>query len=157
MKNLQFFLDEEEEEDLPLGLIRLAASKPAHEVFFEINKANDKVCFCRIKDLCKVGKYHDYLHKRFEAYHSERKTCIQIISNKSVSTIKKSQSLELFSDEEDINYLLPFHPEVDYILKTSDCINDFSLILWPENLMFPLQEHSLSSSDELFELIQYYE
>lgn len=34
---------------------------------------------------------------------------------------------------------------------------DFSLILLPENLVFQIQEYLLSSDEELYQLIQYYE
>lgn len=63
----------------------------------------------------------------------------------------------LFSDEEDVNFLLPDCKDVDYIIKTSDNIAEFSLILLPENMMFQIQNLELTSDDELFHLIQYYE
>ena len=34
---------------------------------------------------------------------------------------------------------------------------DFSVILLPENLVFQIQEYLLSSDEELYQLIQYYE
>lgn len=157
MKNLKLFLDDEEEDDLSLGLLRMAKELPAHVFFFEINKANPDSPFRRIDDLVKRGKYHDYTHIRFQAHHKESKNCIHLISNHSVKTDVKAIKSELFSDEEEVNVLLPFHKEVDYIVRISDNIADFSLILWPENLMFPIQDYCLSSKDELSELIQYYE
>lgn len=157
MKNLKLFLDDEEEDNLNLGLLRMAKELPAHEFFYEINQNNPDSPFRRIKDLVKKGRYHDYTHLRFEAHHRESKNCIQLISNHSVKTDVKAIKTELFSDEEDVNFLLPFHKEVDYIVRISDNVADFSLILWPENIMFSIQDYCLSSRDELSELIQYYE
>lgn len=156
MKNLKLFLDDEQEEDLSLGLIRLVKNIPDYEFFYHINSQNE-LKFKRIDDLIKSGMYNDYAHARFEAYHFETKTSFQVISNKSIIKHKKKEQQELFSDEEEINYLLPFHQDVDYIIKTSDNIGNFSLILPAENLMFPIQDFKLSSNDELYELIQYYE
>ena len=63
----------------------------------------------------------------------------------------------LFSDESNIKFLLNLHQDVDYILSNSDMFAEFSLILLPENFVFQIQEYSLSSETELYQLIQYYE
>lgn len=156
MKNQKLFLSDELEDDLNLGLVRLSKVLPDFEFFFALNNLSE-TSYERIADLKKVGFYKDYFHPRFEGYHSENKSCIQFIANKSSGFIQKIEQNELFSDEENINYLLPEYQEVDYILKTSDLIPDFSVILLPENLMFPIQDFMLSSDEELFQLIQYYE
>ncbi len=157
MKNLKLFLDEDEQEDFSLGLVRLTKNIAAHELFYHINNLNPDSPFRRIADIQKIGRYNDYLHICFEAHHCDNKTKTLFIENRSCQTIVKEPQKELFSGEEDVNYLLPLHPDVDYILKTSDDIPDFSLILLPDNLMFPIQDFQLSSNDELFQLIQYYE
>lgn len=157
MKNLKLFLDDDEQEDFSLGLVRLTKHIAAHELFYRINNLNPDSPFQRIADIQKCGRYNDYLHICFESQHCENKTKILFIQNQSCQTIVKEAQTELFSGEEDVNYLLPLQPDVDYILKTSDDIPDFSLILLPENLMFPIQNFKLSSDDELFQLIQYYE
>lgn len=156
MKIQKLFLESERDDDLTLGLVLLTKHLPDYELFYHINKANDSD-FTRMKDLVKCAEYHDYYHNRFEAYHQETQTCFQFISNSSYQKIQKKQVLELFSDEEHVNFLLPNHKEVDYLIKTSDAYADFSLILQPENLMFPIQQFLLSSNEELFQLIQYYE
>ncbi|NHW58446.1 IPExxxVDY family protein, partial [Escherichia coli] len=46
---------------------------------------------------------------------------------------------------------------VDYILLTKDFLSDFSVILLPDNLVFPIQEMLLSPEQELYQTIQYYE
>ncbi|MCG7281033.1 IPExxxVDY family protein [Chryseobacterium taklimakanense] len=156
MKSLKLFLDTADEDDLTLGLIRLAKEIPDYELFYHINRINDSE-FKRIADIVKIGTYYDYYHPRFEAYHKETKACIQFIANKSVQSKQKQEVTELFADEENVNYLLPNDKDVDYLLKSSDSFVDFSVILLPESLMFQMQEYELSSQDELFQLIQYYE
>ena len=64
---------------------------------------------------------------------------------------------QLFLDESNIKFLLNLHQDADYILTNSDMFTDFSLILLPENLVFQIQEYLLSSDEELYQLIQYYE
>lgn len=156
MKSLKLFLDTEDEEDLNLGLIRLTREIPDYELFYHINGING-VGFKRIKELRKTGVYYDYYHQRFEAYFAHNKSCIQFIANKSSESVQKQQVTELFVEENEVNYLLPNHKDVDYLLKSSDSFADFSVILLPETFMFQLQEFQLSSDDELFQLIQYYE
>ena len=156
MKNQRFLLSEEEEDDLTIGLIRLTKNIPAHEFFYSINSVNQSK-FKRIDDVKKEGSYYDYFHPRFETWHFDTKTCLQFIANKSSENFQKEEITELFVEETDINYLLPNHKDVDYILKTSDSYADFSLILLPENLMFHIEDFQLSSYEELYHLIQYYE
>ena len=71
--------------------------------------------------------------------------------------IQKKKSTELFNNEEDTKYLLENFNDVDYLIKTSEPFDDFSVILLPENLVFQIQEYLLSSDEELYQLIQYYE
>ena len=156
MKSLKLFLDTEDEEDLNLGLIRLTREIPDYELFYHINGING-VGFKRIKELRKTGVYYDYYHQRFEAYFAHNKSCIQFIANKSSQHIQKKVSNELFSGEQETKFLLNHFQDVDYLLKTSEPFNDFSLILLPENLMFPIQHFPLSPIEELYQIIQYYE
>ena len=156
MKSLKLFLDAEDEEELTLALVRLSKKTAPHEFFFEVNHLSGSQ-FQRISDLEITGTYYNYFHARFEAYHKETKTCFQFLANASHHSINKKEVTELFTEEQSVNYLLPIHKDVDYLLKTSDTFADFSLILLPENLVFPLQEILLSSQEELYQLIQYYE
>ena len=64
---------------------------------------------------------------------------------------------ELFPGEEEIKFLLDNFQDVDYLLKTSEPFDDFSLILHPENIMFPIQIFPLSPKEELYQVIQYYD
>ncbi|WP_299181041.1 IPExxxVDY family protein [uncultured Chryseobacterium sp.] len=149
-------LDEIEFEDVTIGLVRLAKNIPDHEFFYTINKSND-LTFSRIKDLIYHGSYYDYHFPRFEAYHKSTKTCFTFISNKSSESKQKKQQTELFTDEENIKFLLNNQAEVEYILHCSEQFPDFSVILLPENLVFPIQEYTLSSDEELYQIIEYYE
>lgn len=155
-KTKKLFLDEEEEENLNLGLLRLSLELPSHELFYKINILN-AFKFTRIKDLIIQGNYFQYNFPRFEAYHHLSKTCIQIIGNKSDVSYRLKEQKELFNSESEMAYLFNELPDVDYLIKTSDLIDDFSLILLPENSVFNIQSFSLSSTDERYQLIKYYE
>lgn len=157
MKNQKLFLEDEEDYAIELGLIRLAKDLPAHELFYHINAHNEGLNFHRKDDIHIAGSYFDYHHLLFQGYHFETKNCLRVLSNRSVTSTQKMAQNELFSDEEEVNYLLPMHREVDYIIKTSDNIADFSVILLPENTMFPIQPYTLFSDDPLYDLILYYE
>lgn len=156
MKTLKLILDQEDETDIPIGLLRLSKTIPHHEFFFHLNKAN-LFTFKRIEDLEIKGKYYHHFFPRFEAYSRDNKTCIHIIANKNSKSIQKNQITELFGTESENRSLLSLYEDVDYIIKTSELIHDFSLILLPENFTFQIQQYSLSSGDELYPIFQYYE
>ncbi len=149
-------LDETEFEDVTIGLVRLAKNVPDHEFFFTVNQKND-LTFKRIGDLIYHGSYYDYFFPRFEAYHKFTKTCFTFISNRSSESKQKKLQTELFTGEENIKFLLNNQVEVQYILHSSEQFPDFSVILLPENLVFPIQDYTLGSEEELYQIIQYYE
>ncbi|WP_426274142.1 IPExxxVDY family protein [Chryseobacterium sp. S-02] len=149
-------LDDIEFEDITIGLVRLAKNIPDHEFFYKINQNNDLI-FSRKKDIILHGDYYDYFFARFEAYHKFTKTCFTFISNKSSESKQKKIQTELFSEEENIKFLLNNQVDVEYILHSSEQFPDFSVILLPENLVFPIQDYTLSSEEELYQIIQYYE
>ena len=148
--------DDLEFEDITIGLVRLAKNIPEYEFFFKINQNND-FKFSRIKDLVFQGVYYDYYFPRFEAYHNFTKTCFTFTTNQSSESKQKKIQTELFSEEENIKFLLNNQTEVEYILHSSEQFPDFSVILLPENLVFPIQDYNLSSEEELYQIIQYYE
>ncbi|ASW75797.1 hypothetical protein IQ37_01900 [Chryseobacterium piperi] len=149
-------LDDIEFEDIAIGLVRLAKNIPDYEFFFKVNQNND-LKFSRIEDLVFHGLYYDYYFSRFEAYHKFTKTCFTFISNRSSESKQKKLQTELFSEEENIKFLLNNQVDVEYILHSSEQFPDFSVILLPENLVFPIQDYTLSSDEELYQIIQYYE
>ncbi|CAM2873481.1 IPExxxVDY family protein [Chryseobacterium flavum] len=149
-------LDDIEFEDIAIGLVRLAKDIPAHEFFYTINQTNNLI-FSRKKDLVFHGDYFDYFFPRFEAYDKFTKTCFTFISNKSSESKQKKVQTELFTEEENIKFLLNNQVDVEYILHSSEQFPDFSVILLPENLVFPIQDYTLSSDEELYQIIQYYE
>lgn len=156
MKNQKILLDiEEEEEEIILGLVRLAKDVADYELFYQINTLNT-FKFSRIADYVHQGKYYDYRFPRFQAFHTDSRICIHFIANKSAQNILKKVSTELFSAEEDIRYLLDGFQDVDYLIWTSEPFDDFSVILLPENMVFQIQNYPLSSNEELFHSIQYY-
>lgn len=157
MKTQKILLDiETDDENISLGLVRLAKEIPQHELFFHLNTINS-FNFSRIEDLVYHGTYFDYHFPRFQTFHNESKICIHFIANKCCHSTQKKISTELFSGEFENKYLLEHYQDVDYIIKTSEPFDDFSLILLPENLMFQIQDFSLSSDEELYPIFQYYE
>lgn len=156
MKTKKLFLDfDEPEEDLQIGLLRLAKEVPDYELFYHINLLNN-FQFSRIEDFVYHGNYYDYFFPRFQSFYSESKVCIQFIANKSSHYLQKEVSNELFSEEAENEILLKHFQEADYLIKTSEPFDDFSVILLPENLTFQIQNFQLSSQDELYALMQYY-
>ncbi|CAA7390289.1 IPExxxVDY family protein [Chryseobacterium fistulae] len=149
-------IDDIEFEDITIALVRLVKNVPNHEFFYKINQINE-LTFSRSIDLMIPGAYYDYYFPRFEAYHKYTKTCFTFISNKSSDSKQKKLQTELFSEEKNIKFLLNNQADVQYILHSSEQFPDFSVILLPENLVFPIQDYTLSSDEELYQIIQYYE
>ncbi|GEN76883.1 IPExxxVDY family protein [Chryseobacterium hagamense] len=149
-------LDDTEFENITIGLVRLAKHIPDHEFFFRVNQING-LKFRRIEDFILNGEFFDYHFPRFEAYHKFTRTCFTFISNKSSESRQKKLPTELFSEEDNIKFLLNNQVEVQYILHSSEQFPDFSVILLPENLVFPIQDYTLGSEEELYQIIQYYE
>ncbi|KFC19800.1 IPExxxVDY family protein [Chryseobacterium sp. FH1] len=152
----QYLKLEEDLSEINVGLIRLAKPIPEHELFFSINEINT-FKFKRVEDILIKGEYFDHSFSRYQAYDKSSKNCYNFISNKSIVSIQKKEQNQLFSDESNIKFLLNLHQDVDYILSNSDMFAEFSLILLPENFVFQTQEYPLSSEEELYQLIQYYE
>ncbi len=149
-------LDNCEEDDVMIALVRLVKRIPDHEFFFHINRINS-FCFERIDDLVVEGVFYTYHFAAFRGYSRESRTCFRFISNKSVFSVQKKEVTELFAGEEEVKFLLEAYPDSDYILTSPDKCADFSLILLPENLCFQLQEIPLGFDEKLFHTLQYYE
>lgn len=157
MKSQKLLLDiEYEDEEITLGLVRLAKQVPDFEFFYHVNTLNS-FKFSRISDFSFQGSYFDYQFPRFQAFHCDSKVCIQFIANRSCQSIQKKFSNELFSSENETKYLLEQYEDVDYLIRTSEPFDDFSLILLPEHLTFKTQGFRLSPEEEFYQLIQYYE
>ena len=156
MEVQKFILDDLEEAEITVGLLRLAKDIADYEFFFHTNRINS-FCFCRVDDLVVHGAYYDFFFPVFEGYSKDSKTCYRFIGNKSTESIQKKEITELFAEEQNIKLLLNNQPDIDYIITTSDNIADFSLILLPENLAFAIQEYPVTSESEFFHIIQYYE
>ena len=157
MKTQKILLDiDDEVEEITVGLVRLVKDVPAHELFYQLNSQNT-FNFSRTADLTYHGNYNDYYFTRFQAFHPDSELCIHFIANRSSHYLQKKIPQELFSGETETMFLLDHSQDVDYIMKTSEPFDDFSLILLPENLMFQIQDFTLSSEEELYHIFQYYE
>lgn len=158
MKNRILLLDDDENEEFSIGLIRSVVRMEAHELFYHINLLNEKIKFSRQDDFCIEDDFCIFKHLVFSTYHPELKCKIHIISNKSIDKIeKKNIQGSLFYESINVNYLLPFHKDVDYLVKISDNIADFSVFLLPEKLLFQIQRFVLEPTHELYHIIQNYE
>ncbi len=157
MKTQKILLDtEEEEQEIALGLVRLAKDIPDYELFYHLNTLNS-FKFYRIKDFVFQGNYYNYYFPMFEALDEDSNIYIHFIANKSCHSIQKKSSTELFSGEHETKFLFEQFQDVDYLIKTSEPFDDFSLILLPENLLFQIQNFSLNTNEELYHMLQYYE
>lgn len=140
MKIQKISLDIDDDDAIDIGLISLLKPLPEHEFFYQLNQ-NNAFQFSRIEDIKISGKYYEYHFLRFQAYHHLSKSCIKIIKNQSIEAIQKKVPNELFTNENNINYLLKNNTNFDYILISDDDINDFSLILPPE-IALPIEHFS---------------
>ncbi len=156
MEHLKLILEEPEEQAGQIALVRLVKDIPDYEFFYLLNKHN-RFCFERIDDLVLEGSYFTYSFVVFRGYCRESKVCFHFFGNRSVQSVQKKISDVLFPDEQETSWLMPLHPDADYILFTPDTYADFSVILLPENLCFQRQDLFLSADDSLYQIIQYYE
>ena len=151
MGTQNIILDDFPNEDQIIGLITTEKKLPNHEFFYHLNNENH-FFFKRIDDLKYSGKYYDYFFQVFEGNDNINKINIKIICNKSISSLQKKEIKELFTEESTEKYL--FNKDIEYIIQTSECINDFSLILHSKILGFNVQEYILSSHEELYQTLQ---
>ncbi len=156
MKNQKFILDIDDDDEIIIGLVRLVKELPDHELFFHINQLNP-FQFRRITDLIVPGQYYTFHYPRYQAFLQQNQTCVQLISNRASQQITLQEAPVLFTGEEEKKHLLPRFEEVDFLITTSEPIDDFSVILLPDHLAFQIQEYPLSAEDELYHLIEYYE
>lgn len=156
MKKLNLFLDEEFIFPINLGLIRVVKKLPAHELFYHMGIQNN-LFFSRKNDLKIKKKYYEYSHIIFETFHEETQNKLVFLENKSIFSQQYREIDQLFVEEDLVNYLLKNVKDADYIIKTSENIIDFSLILQRKNILFHIQTVTLSKDDELYQILQYYE
>lgn len=156
MKTQKLRLEIDDDDEITIGLLRLAKEVPDYELFYQLNLLNPNK-FRRVKDLVFNGNYYDYHFPTFETFHHDSQVYFRIIANKSNPSILKKESTELFATETDNKYLIEKFDDVDYIIIASEPFDDFSVILLPENLLFKIQEFHVSSTEEFYHLIQYYE
>lgn len=145
--------EDDEEEELPLGLCRLAYPMEDFQFFYKLNRLND-FKFCRTKDIVIKRGYYKAFFNRFEAYDSRNKTHYIVVVNRSHTVEEVEQRMNLFSGIEHTEYLFSDRALVDYILLTKGGFGDFSLILLPKEEVLQVEELVLSSQHELFDIIQ---
>lgn len=154
MKNNKFVLDFEEE-DVLVGILRLKQILPYHELFFKVNKLNP-FHFSRKKDLKVEGFSGFYNFPIFETFDTVTQTKLRVIANQSYSFERKEKPIEGLFDliEEDKFFI---NQNVDFILFSNENCADFSAINFPIEYFYQLEEYSLSSEDELYQIILDYD
>jgi hypothetical protein len=85
-------------------------------MFFEINKSIHLIFKNRRL------KYKKFSFQKLKL--SQNKTCYSIVSNKSVPIRKKTDN-ELFSQAEEIKFLMPKNKDVDFIIYAKDSLQIF--------------------------------
>lgn len=141
----------DDDEPFNIRLIRLGKKTTNYETFYEINKLNS-FHFYRTDDLL----FKKFSFMKYEAFHPETKTRFHIISNRSFPK-RKNTAHELFSQTEEIKFLLSKHKHAEYVIFAKDSFPDFSLILLPEHLYFHVEDIAVLPQQELYKLLQYYE
>ncbi|MDE5439287.1 IPExxxVDY family protein [Elizabethkingia meningoseptica] len=148
-------LDFDDDEPITVGLIRLTKPVPYHQFFFEINRKNE-FQFRRTEDFITQHGLTQYEFLSMQGYDKGEKNCYQIIANKSFKKEENTPS-NLFEGLQEIHYLLEDLQDVDFLIKTQDSYPDFSLILFPENIIFPIQEYQIQPEELIYQYIQEYE
>ncbi|RQP08425.1 MAG: IPExxxVDY family protein [Chryseobacterium sp.] len=156
LKAKTFLLEDDDDEPMLIGLIRLVRKLPLHEIFFELNKHNPFV-FRRAKDFITTSFAGETAHAVFKAYDESSDTDFTMISNLSFETSLSAPADNLFGSYTVVSHILRAHHDVDFLLIVKDSIPDFSLILLPDNLCFQIQPYRLDPDLELYKQILYYE
>lgn len=145
-------LDFDDDEAITVGLIRLTKPVSYHQFFFDINRCNE-FQFHRTEDFITQNGLTEYEFLSMQGYDKGEKNCYQIIANKSFKKEENTPS-NLFEGLQEIHYLLEEHQDVDFLIKTQDSFPDFSLILFPENVIFPIQEYQIQPEELIYQYIQ---
>ncbi|MDL1913461.1 MAG: IPExxxVDY family protein [Bergeyella sp.] len=157
LKYPTLLLDDQDSDVIEIGILQANNTPlPEHEFFFHINRKNH-LKFTRKEDLELRGKYYRYRHSVHSAYHKISQNTLHFISNKSIKTLKEKELDELFTEENEINYLLKNHKEITYIVKATDNMSDFCLILPFDTSPTQIQSLPLTKDSNLYFLIQNYE
>jgi hypothetical protein len=143
------------DELLFIGLVTCVQNFQDFSFFYKLNSANT-FFFERKKDIVVYGKYFDYYFPVFEAFCENTQTVFRFFSNQSSHRIQKKEVTELFIEENE-NLMLINKQNIRYITTCSYSSSNFSLILQPETNLFQMESIAISSSDELFHIIQNYE
>ena len=146
MKKRFSLFNDTDNEPISIGLARLVKFLQPHILFFQINSQKN-MRYQRKRDLEVFSEYYRYDHIVFEAHQPNWKNKILFIK----------EIDRLFVEETEDNYLLDKYTDVEYLVKTSNNIRNFSLISLPENLFFQIQPYELEPDNELYKIIQYYE
>lgn len=151
-KNKKIFLDFDDEEPLKIGLIQLAKNIKVSEFFFKINNINNSP-FVRVNDFTITKKKQQFSFQQFKNDFNNTGYPYHIISNKSFEQKIKENRDSLFDESYAVQYLIENQRNIDFIIKTNDIYPDFSLILYPENSIFQIQEIEITTQSILYQYL----
>lgn len=152
MKGKLLSLDLDDPKPLSVGLIRLSTQIPPYQFFFELNKINP-FQFQRSDDLIVPFAEENYNFLCMQGYDEVEQTNYQMIANKSFRKEIKTPG-SLFESYEHSHVLLEKQLAVDYLLLIKREIADFSLILLPENRVFPIQTIEIRPEESVYQYIE---
>jgi len=151
-KEKKFLLSFDDEDPVEVGLVRLVKDLSPEQFFFKLN--NDNIFkFKRSEDL-KIeffGKEYSFL--QMEIPENTFHVHFRMIANKSFERLEKTPN-SLFEHANEIVFLFENQQDVDYLLISENASEDFSVILLPENLVFPIQKIFIEPNEFIYQYIQ---
>ena len=98
MKSQKILLEiEDEDEEITLGLIRLAKEVPEHELFYQLNVRNS-FKLTRIADLVYCGAYYDYFFPGLKVFIVIRKFVFSLLQTNPPNIFRKKFRTNYFQE-----------------------------------------------------------
>lgn len=148
--------DDTEESGSKIGVIRLVKSADEITLFYTLNKES-AYSFHRKEDLIIETDYHRSHYSVFKACHPDYHIPFYLISNHADLVEEVRPAETLFYDELGVKLLLNNYPEAEYIMWCRDPDADFSLFLFPQQWVFPVQTLALEEDSLLLSYLEHYD
>lgn len=148
-------MDFDEEEYVSVGGIKLKQKLPYHELFFKINQQNT-FQFFRKKDLLIEDFSGFYNFPIFETYDDVTQNIYRVMVNKFCGFERKERPIEgLFDLVVEDKFFID--EDIDLIIFSKEECGDFSVVKIPEECLDSMEIYTLSSEEELYEIILNYD
>ncbi len=153
---MHFQITEDETDSLTLGLIRKAIPLDDILFFFKINSLSS-FNFYRSKDLEIYTPHHRAVFPVWHSPNNATSPGVKFFGNKAILHDQHTDFQELFVQDADVTLLLNSYAEVDFITCWDNQDPDYSLLLLPNSLTFPVQEKLITIQHDLYNTLEYYE